>query len=119
MSMAPRGGRRLALALVASAAIIGQITACTTTVEGRARAPWDVDPATGLSTFTTRGNNAVDSEAWTDPLGPGAFGHQPVAADRCPGNRRWIQLVYDAYLLMPIMRFSIAWPYSWPMTGMS
>ncbi|MFN2386905.1 MAG: M36 family metallopeptidase, partial [Thermoanaerobaculia bacterium] len=23
-------------------------------------------------------------------------------ADHCPGNRRWIQLVYDAYLLMPV-----------------
>ena len=25
-----------------------------------------------------------------------------LPADQCPGNRRWIQLVYDAYLLMPI-----------------
>lgn len=25
-----------------------------------------------------------------------------IAADRCPGNRRWMQLVYDAYLLMPV-----------------
>jgi extracellular elastinolytic metalloproteinase len=25
-----------------------------------------------------------------------------VSADRCPGNRRWIQIVYDAYLLMPV-----------------
>lgn len=24
-----------------------------------------------------------------------------LTADRCPGNRRWIQLVYDAWLLMP------------------
>lgn len=23
-------------------------------------------------------------------------------ADQCPGNRRWIQLVYDAFLLMPV-----------------
>src|SRR4051794_35716423 len=29
-----------------------------------------------------------------------ATGNLP--ADQCPGNRRWIQLVYDAYLLMPI-----------------
>jgi hypothetical protein len=28
-----------------------------------------------------------------------AAGQQPVTA--CPGNRRWIQLVYDAWLLMP------------------
>jgi extracellular elastinolytic metalloproteinase len=28
-----------------------------------------------------------------------ADGQRP--ADRCPGNRRWIQLVFDAYLLMP------------------
>jgi extracellular elastinolytic metalloproteinase len=25
----------------------------------------------------------------------------PSAPENCPGNRRWIQLVYDAYLLMP------------------
>jgi extracellular elastinolytic metalloproteinase len=28
-----------------------------------------------------------------------ADGQRP--ADRCPGNRRWIQIVFDAYLLMP------------------
>jgi uncharacterized repeat protein (TIGR01451 family) len=28
-----------------------------------------------------------------------ADGKQP--ADRCPGNRRWIQIMFDAYLLMP------------------
>ncbi len=25
-----------------------------------------------------------------------------VTADRCPGNRRWIQLMFDAYVLMPV-----------------
>ena len=25
-----------------------------------------------------------------------------VPSDKCPGNRRWIQLVFDAFLLMPI-----------------
>ncbi len=24
-----------------------------------------------------------------------------VAVDRCPGNRRWMQLMFDSYLLMP------------------
>ena len=27
-----------------------------------------------------------------------------VAVDRCPGNRRWIQLVFDSFLLMPTTR---------------
>ena len=28
------------------------------------RAPWDVDPHTGLPTFTSIGNNAKTAEAW-------------------------------------------------------
>ncbi|NHC45075.1 M36 family metallopeptidase [Motilibacter aurantiacus] len=34
---------------------------------------WDVDPATGLSTFTTAGNNALDVEKWNTTNG-NAFG---------------------------------------------
>lgn len=47
-----------------------------------ARAPWDVDPSTGVPTFTTSGNAAVTAEAWTTPLTPGPFGQRPVAPDR-------------------------------------
>jgi extracellular elastinolytic metalloproteinase len=41
--------------------------------------PWDVDPATGLSTNTTQGNNATTSETW----GPApATGYRPTSPTR-------------------------------------
>jgi extracellular elastinolytic metalloproteinase len=46
------------------------------------RTPWDFDSLLNAPTFTTRGNNAISSEAWTDPLAPGATKHQPVSASR-------------------------------------
>ncbi|MEO6502216.1 MAG: M36 family metallopeptidase [Jatrophihabitantaceae bacterium] len=46
------------------------------------RAPWDVNPNSGLPTFTTAGNNAVTAESWLSPLTPGPAGQRPIAADR-------------------------------------
>jgi hypothetical protein len=46
------------------------------------RAPWDVNPSTGLPTFTTVGNNAVTAESWLSPLTPGPTGQRPIAVDR-------------------------------------
>ena len=37
------------------------------------RAPWDVNPNTELSSFTTLGNNVIEREAWFSPLTPGGF----------------------------------------------
>ena len=36
-----------------------------------ARVPWDFDPILNSATFTTEGNAASTSEAWTNALGPG------------------------------------------------
>jgi hypothetical protein len=69
-----------------------------------ARAPWDYDPKTNEPTFTTRGNNANDSEAWTDPLAPGAFGYQPFAADRnysFPFANAWFESNCNPSSLVP------------------
>ncbi len=41
--------------------------------------PWDTLPATGLSTFTTSGNNAMTREAWLSPLTPGGTAQAPVS----------------------------------------
>jgi extracellular elastinolytic metalloproteinase len=41
--------------------------------------PWDVDPATGLSTNTMQGNNATTSEAWGPPP---ATGYRPISPTR-------------------------------------
>jgi hypothetical protein len=61
----------------------GTLANCDEEVKNAAaRAPWDYDPKTNEPTFTTRGNNAISSEAWGDPLAPGPFGFQPFAADR-------------------------------------
>jgi extracellular elastinolytic metalloproteinase len=46
------------------------------------RTPWDFDSQLNAPTFTTRGNSAIASEAWTDPLAPGATAHQPVSPTR-------------------------------------
>ncbi|HEX8304208.1 MAG TPA: M36 family metallopeptidase [Jatrophihabitans sp.] len=46
------------------------------------RAPWDVNPNTGLPTFTTSGNNALTAESWLSPLTPGPLGQRPFAPDR-------------------------------------
>jgi extracellular elastinolytic metalloproteinase len=69
-----------------------------------ARAPWDYDPKTNEPTFTTRGNNANDSEAWTDPLAPGPFGYQPFAADRnysFPFANAWFESNCNPSSLVP------------------
>ena len=59
------------------------IPGCDEAVENAASPyPWDVDTRTQTATFTTVGNNAIASEAWTDPLAPGAPAHQPVSASR-------------------------------------
>ena len=46
-----------------------------------ARAPFDVDPHSGLPTFTTIGNAAVTGEAWLSPLTP-AEQYRPVSNAR-------------------------------------
>jgi extracellular elastinolytic metalloproteinase len=59
-----------------------------------ARVPWDYDPVANSATFTTEGNAASTSEAWTNPLGPGPFGFRPVAPDRkyiFPWANTWYQ----------------------------
>ena len=56
------------------------------------RAPWDVNPNTGLPTFTTSGNNAVTAESWLSPLTPGPTGQRPFAPDRnynYPWTNQW------------------------------
>ena len=58
------------------------------------RTPWDFDSQLNAPTFTTRGNNAIASEAWTDPLAPGATAHQPVSPTReysFPWTNDWYQ----------------------------
>ncbi len=47
-----------------------------------ARAPWDFDTRTNTPTFTTRGNAALDSEAWFNFRGPGLTGRMPVSPER-------------------------------------
>ena len=42
--------------------------------------PWDTLPATGASTLTTSGNNALTREAWASPLSPGGLLQAPVSA---------------------------------------
>jgi extracellular elastinolytic metalloproteinase len=54
--------------------------------------PWDVLPATGLSTNTTAGNNALTREAWLSPLTPGGLAQAPVSATgdyRLPFTDAW------------------------------
>jgi hypothetical protein len=46
------------------------------------RVPWDVSPRTNAPTFQTVGNNAVASEAWTDPLAPGPTFRRPMDVER-------------------------------------
>jgi extracellular elastinolytic metalloproteinase len=41
------------------------------------RAPWDHDMVTDTPTFTTRGNNAITAESWSNPNVPGPFAFQP------------------------------------------
>jgi extracellular elastinolytic metalloproteinase len=83
----------------------GTIDACDEEVSNAAaRAPWDYDPKTNQPTFTTRGNNALASEAWTDPLAPGPFGHQPFAADRnysYPWTNAWYESGCNPNQLQP------------------
>jgi extracellular elastinolytic metalloproteinase len=55
------------------------------------RAPWDVDPSTGLPTFTSLGNNANTADASASPLTPGGV-QRPIAADRnytFPWTNQW------------------------------
>ena len=69
------------------------VPGCEDEVMGLAsRTPWDFDPYLNAPTFTTRGNNAISSEAWTAPLTPGAAAHQPVSASRTyafPWTNEW------------------------------
>ena len=44
--------------------------------------PWDHDQLTGVPTFTTRGNNASDREAWLSPLTPGGLAQAPFSPTR-------------------------------------
>ena len=47
-----------------------------------ARAPWDFDTRTNTPTYTTRGNAALDSEAWFNFRGPGPLGQMPASVTR-------------------------------------
>ena len=47
-----------------------------------ARAPWDINPNTELSTFTTNGNSVFEREAWFSPLTPGGFFQSPFSPTR-------------------------------------
>jgi hypothetical protein len=51
-------------------------------INSSSRAPWDVLPQTGATTFTTLGNNANSAEAWTGPLTPGATSFRPYDLER-------------------------------------
>ena len=56
---------------------------CDDVVENDAsRVPWDMHGRTNTPTFQTVGNNAIATEAWTDPLAPGATFHRPVDLTR-------------------------------------
>jgi extracellular elastinolytic metalloproteinase len=46
------------------------------------RYPWDHDPVTDTSTFTTVGNNAVAAESWTHETAPAPFQFRPVSPTR-------------------------------------
>jgi uncharacterized repeat protein (TIGR01451 family) len=57
-----------------------------------ARVPWDVDVNTGAPHFTTRGNAAISTESWTDPVAPGATGFAPSDQNRnysFPFTNQW------------------------------
>jgi hypothetical protein len=45
-------------------------------------APWDYDYTSKTPTFTTRGNNASDREAWGNPLAPGGTAQAPFSPTR-------------------------------------
>jgi extracellular elastinolytic metalloproteinase len=56
------------------------------------RVPWDADARTGLTTYTTRGNNAITAESWFSPFTPGPTGFRPVSASRSynyPWTNAW------------------------------
>ncbi len=58
------------------------------------RTPWDADPRTGKSTFTSRGNNASSAEAWGSPLTPAPPGQRPVSPSReyvFPWQNKWFE----------------------------
>ena len=62
-----------------------------------ARAPWDVDPGTGLPTDTTSGNAAFTGEAWANPLAPGGGHQMPISANRHYGFDNTGQDFTDAW----------------------
>ena len=62
------------------------------------RGPWDVEPAAGVPTFTTQGNNARTAEARMSPLTPGPFGFMPTSPTRAyayPFENQWAQTKCD------------------------
>jgi hypothetical protein len=77
------------------------------------RAPWDYIASTHTPTFTTLGNNAVESSAWVDAwdagtligsFGPGAPGEQPHHADRNYNDawtNQWYTSKCDPTVLVP------------------
>ena len=44
--------------------------------------PWDYDHGSKAPTFTSRGNNVSDREAWASPLTPGGAGQAPFSPTR-------------------------------------
>ncbi|MFL6006849.1 MAG: M36 family metallopeptidase [Gaiellaceae bacterium] len=77
------------------------------------RAPWDFNFQAHEPTFTTLGNNAVESSAWVDgwddgqligSFGPGAPGEQPRHLDRNyndPWTNAWYTSKCDPSILVP------------------
>ncbi len=85
-----------------------RVVGCWTKVDGcttpptplqnlAARAPWDVDPTTGLPTNTTDGNAAFTGEAWANPLAPGGGHQMPVSTNRHYGFDNTGQDFTDAW----------------------
>ncbi|MDO9495652.1 MAG: M36 family metallopeptidase, partial [Nocardioides sp.] len=66
--------------------------------------PWDFLTATGTSSLTTNGNNAVTHEAWASPLTPGGLMQAPVSPTQdytTPFKDAWNNSACDPAQLVP------------------
>ncbi|MFA6299109.1 MAG: M36 family metallopeptidase [Nocardioides sp.] len=66
--------------------------------------PWDFLTATGTSSLTTNGNNAVTHEAWVSPLTPGGLMQAPVSPTQdytTPFKDAWNNSQCDPGQLVP------------------
>ncbi len=74
-----------------------------------ARAPWDVDPRTGVTTTTTKGNAASSGEAWLSPFTP-AEQYRPISPTRSytfPWTNQWFESKCDPAALASTARNDI------------